>query len=671
MGAWPRPYPSTGRVGVWSLTDDQLLATFAAHRGDFDITFTNARTLVVAGPHVVEAYGSSGGGTSWTKSWVWKLPAVLVSALVGAGSHAFVVAPGANGTGAVYVLDAAGHEGPTIPFAGEFGADPGEIAVAPDGAHFAVTDSQAALRGPTETIAGIGTYPTTTVVDLYSSSGTLIARFSSPIGTSPILGFSADGTTLGVLTSTPVLVDGAFTDGTFALNRFVLATGKDENTPVPTNSDQSMKAIALSPRLDRVVESHRASGTGDAARDLLGIGVVGASTFAGNLDAPVAPNVLLQGLESAAFVPNGTQFLAAGGSGVIPIFAVSDTHSRLSSTSELGSSVGTESAVAALAPDGSRVVMAGSAMTVTVTWLGEPRRKPVLVQVGSTANQVSDLAFGSSPDAVALAFTDGSVELRRTSDGKRLMRFGAPEPCVSSPSSICPLGPHLSFSGTLTAGRLAEAFERTTRIWNFHNGVAVARHDFDSSDSDFFDVRLSNAGTRLVTTSFTLDGSSQAHLTMHIYDATPVGWSERRSIVGEPDSVNDVPCPCLTVATDGLRAVESSSNGLTMWNLETGRKLWAVGAPLGQLFYSTDNSLIYEVTSGGALEIISARTGSVQTTLPIVGSPAYGTLSVTDRPGHLDVLRSVTTGPLPPAFEVIDWRREHWRSGRRRVSRSQ
>jgi hypothetical protein len=362
----------------------------------------------------------------------------------------------------------------------------------------------------------------------------------------------------------------------------------------------------------------------------LASGVVGATTFAGNLDAPGAPNGLLRGFASAAFVPNGTEFLAAGGSGAIPVFAVSVTHSHLSSTSELGSSGGTDSGGAALAPDGSRVVTAGSAMTVT--WLGEPRRRPVMVPVGSSANQVADVVFGSSPSVVALAFTDGSVELRRTSDGKRLMRFGAPGPCVSSPSSICPLGPHLSFSGTLTSGRLAEAFETTTRVWNFHNGVAVARHDFDTSDSDFYDVRLSNAGTRLVTTSFTIDGSSLAHLTMRIYAATAKGWSEQRSIAAVPDSVNDAPCPCLTVATDGLRAVESSSNGLTMWNLETGRKLWALGAPLGLLFFSTDRSLIYQVEAGGDLEIISARTGSVQTTLPFDGSPSDGTLRVTDRP---------------------------------------
>lgn len=605
----------SGQVGVWRLDNDRLLTTFAGHQGAFDVTFTDKHTLVVGGPQMVADYRSSDGGTSWRKEWVKAFPAYLVSEILGAHSHLFVYGGQVN-VSQVDVFDADGHESATIPIVSQ--GEP--IAVSPDGT---------LLAAPGDT------YPpnpseTNTVIDLYNVAGAQIKQFSIPgYSFAPLMGFSADSHVLGILA-------GSFqASSSLALHLLDVTTGSDQTVAVPT--DQSWNPIAMSPTLGTVVES-------DLLRDHLGVGAVGGSQLIGDLDAPGNPSVLPQFPASATFVPSGGRFLAAGGSGVIPIFAVSGTYSHFGTTTlEQGSDETT-----ALAPDGSLVVSAGSTMRVTPLMRST---KPVEVNLGT--NAVTALAFGKSPDVIALAYDNGSVELRSTVNGKRLFRSG---PCLPI-NPGCNFPPNVSFSGTLAAGRLAETDGTTTRIWGFVRGTVVERQIVGAGA--LVGVHLSTTGARLVTITRSVGSFASYAPIIRVYVATSHGWSDRRSITGISDndqgSFEFQQCPCVAVDGSDTRAVETSSSGLTMWNLSTGRRLWNDAESEGPLWFSSDGRFIYHATLANDIDVISASDGTLQTTLQPVDSADLGPISIVNVGKRLLVMSCVGQPLGCDSLELSRW----------------
>ena len=303
---------------------------------------------------------------------------------------------------------------------------------------------------------------------------------------------------------------------------------------------------------------------------------------------------------------------------------------------------GAAGSVAALSPDGSLLVSVGSSLRVDRL---DATHRATVVSLGSPSKLVSDLSFGATSDAVVLAYSDGSVEVRSTRDGSLILRFASPGPCDLL---ICPST--VSMAGSLTSGRISASYRDDTRVWRILNDKVRGKQTIRSSDA-FDAADLSAGGTRI--TALTFNNGIGLRLTIRSYRLTLAGWSPLRSITVPPDQfVFPSGCPCFVASPDGKRAAISGYNGLAMWNLDTGNRLWKVQAPIGKIWLGSDGT-IYRTNVSGGIDGVSTGDGDVEFTLPF-NSANLAVSDILTHRGRLTVLSGSVAGQ-PTSLELTHW----------------
>lgn len=250
--------------------------------------------------------------------------------------------------------------------------------------------------------------------------------------------------------------------------------------------------------------------------------------------------------------------------------------------------------------------------------------------------QFSDIAFGQSASTVAVSLADVSVQLRNTRNGRLALRLASPVAHQPAAGSSSPFPPHISFAGTLAAGRVAEAFETHAHTWDLRNGAVVGQHDIVTTDLDTNLAQLSSSGRRLVVMTWRFDPSGQDVVpTVHAYGATALGWALERSFAAVTATVNDPPCPCVATSPDGRVLAESTHSNLTLFNLDNGTTLWSQKAHGGPVWFSATGQSLLTVSRTG---YGSAAAGLVALSL------AYGSLQF--------ALRDVAVESETPPFVI-------------------
>ena len=607
------------RIGVWRLSDFHQLAVFdAPPRVEF-VAFVDADTLVVAARQRLELYRASSGGASWNRAWSVALSGeehIRALAVAPSGTIAITVPASSQGPGnRVELFDRSGQSEPAIDIPSTANLE--HLAVAGSGTQFAITDTQTQAGG-------------TTVVRVYTAAGSPVAI----LGTSGTdqgfvtdLRFSASGSKLGVLTSD------------LLLHTFDLNSQTEHVTSVPTPPGSSLdRPIAIGPGLDRVVQRYNSENRTGAEQDVIGIGFFAPApgTFAGGLDAPLAVrgayDVPTQGPRKAAFGPHGKLIITAGGDGAIPVFSSPDLARSRIVAARVATRTG-EDTQAALARDGS-VVAAVSSTDAGVSTLHiaglRPYRPTVTVQLPRPVDNVLALgllqrpiashsvAFGSSRAFVAVAYLDGSIEVRRTGDGRIVRHLAAAHPCDptiaggSIGTNDCALYlPDVSFSGTTRDGYIAQAFLGHVHVWRFRDDAVVSESDITGL-TDGTQVLLAASGRRLVTIG-SADGRT------NVYDRSAAGWTKRRSFA-LPASASGA-----AVTADGRRLAVTDGARLALYDLDRGARQWAQTSLDAKVWFSADGRALY-TASGSGVSIRAARSGSIQSIFALPGTDGLDAL---------------------------------------------
>jgi WD40 repeat protein len=293
----------------------------------------------------------------------------------------------------------------------------------------------------------------------------------------------------------------------------------------------------------------------------------------------------------------------------------------------------------------------GTGATMHVTPVGSPgnrRDLPLGNGVAATANLFGyglgggSVAFGDSSEEVAIAFVDGSVEIRSTTTGALLLALSAP-----GPSSTIP---QISFTGTLADGRLAEALGQITRVWDLRRGNATASPDIVTSDDQTRSVAFAALGRRLVTTTVRL-GSTPV-VTIHVFDKGTHGWIRRRSFAG------GVAIP--SVSPDGFRLVQADGGRVASYNLENGRVVWGFTATDSWVVWSADGGQLFSssVRNGKqVMQIRSPKDGSVRLTFQAVRSSGGGTpIAIGRSADRLILVDMVTPDDVTYTTGITNWR---------------
>ena len=603
------------RIGVWRLSDFHHLATFVAPPRVEFVAFIDANTIVVAARQRLEMYRANGDGTSWQPAW--PVPVAFsgedhVRAMAVAPSGAIALtmpATNQDPRNRVQFFDRAGNSQPPVEVPSS--ANLVHLALADSGAQFAITDDQTQVGGAS-------------VVRVYTAAGwplAVLATSGANQGFVTDLRFSGPGRKLGVLTSD------------LRLHRFDLTTNTEQVSSVPGPPGSSLdRPIAIGPRLDRVVQRYNSENHIGAAANVIGVGfpTPAPGKFAGDLDAPLAVHgaydVPTQGPRQAAFAPDGRLILTAGGDGAIPVFLSPDlARSRVVAT-RTAKTLG-EDTQAALARDGSVLVAVNSTdtavSTLHVVRLRSSGRNVDVLLPHSVDNVLAfgllqrplpshSVAFGDSRAVVAVAYLDGSIEIRRTSDGTIFKRLEAAHPCDPTIANgtigknDCALYlPDISFSGTTQDGLIAQSFLRHVHLWRLRDNTVVSESDI-AGVSDGTQALLAASGRRLVAIA-----PDNARVT--VYDRAGTGWTKPRAFA--------LPATPLgaAVTADGHRLAITDPSQLTVYDLDRGTKRWARTSLDQKVWFSANGQMLYSAVGGG-VTIRTADSGSTQSTFAIPGS---------------------------------------------------
>jgi WD40 repeat protein len=601
------------QIGVWRLSDFRQLAEFAAPPRVEFVGFIDADTVVVAARQRLEMYESSSGGASWAPAWSVALSGenhIRALAVAPSGTIAITVPATSQGSpNRVKLFDRSGQSEPAIGVPST--ANLVHLALAGSGTQFAITDNQTQVGGPS-------------VVRVYSNVGwpvAILGTSGTNQGFVTDLRFGGGGTKLGVLTSD------------LLLHRFDLNAQTEQVSSVPAPPGSSLdRPIAIGPGLDRVVQRYNSENHSGAAENVIGVGFLtpAPGRFAGDLDAPVAVrgtyDVPTQGPSQAAFRPDGRVILTAGGDGEIPVFLSPDLARSRIITARTAATTG-EDTQAALARDGSvlaavNTTSAGvSTLHIAATRASGPNvdvplARPLdnVLALGLLQRPIAShsVAFGSSNAVFAVAYLDGSIEVRRTRDGAVVGVLAAAHPCDptiangSIGKNDCALYlPDISFAGTMQDGFISQAFLGHVHVWQLRNNAVVSESDI-AGVTDGTEALLTASGRRLVTI-----GSADARV--RVYDRAATGWSARRTLALAATATG------AAVTADGRRLAITDGAQLTLYDLDNGTKRWARTTLDPRVWFSADGRTLY-TASGGAVTIRSARAGSTQSTFELPGS---------------------------------------------------
>jgi WD40 repeat protein len=603
------------QIGVWSLSNFHQLAKFPAPpRAEF-VGFIDADTVVVAAHQRLEMYQTSSAGTSWTRAWAVALSGEdHIRALAVARSGAIAISLPATNQGEpnrVQVFDRAGAS--TGPIEVPSSANLVHLAVTASGSHFAITDNQTQVGGPS-------------VVRVYTADGwpvSVLGTSGANQGFVTDLRFSGDGTNLGVLTSD------------LLLHRFDLNAQTEQVSSVPAPPGSSLdRPIAIGPRLDRVVQRYNSENRRGAAENVIGVGFLAPAPapgrFAGDLDAPLAVrgpyDVPTQGPRQAAFRSDGRLILTAGGDGAIPVFLSPDLARSRIVAARTATKVG-EDTQAALARDGSLLVAVNSTNTGVSTMhvagvrpsgrqvdVLLPRAVDNVLALGLLQRPVAShsIAFGNSRTVVAVAYLDGSIDIRSTSDGAVVMHLAAAHPCDPTIANgtigknDCALYlPDISFSGTMSDGYIAQAFLQHVHIWRLRDNAVVSQSDI-ANMGDGTQALLAASGRRLVTIGF-------ADARVSVFDRAGAGWAKRRAFM-LPATASGA-----AVSSDGGRLAVTDGSRVALYDVDLGTRRWARTSLEQKVWFSAGGGTLY-TASRASVTIRSTRGGSTRSTFELPGS---------------------------------------------------
>ncbi len=340
-GRYAAAIDEQGRVGIWRMSDNRLLATFQGPGEAISLTFMGSDEIATQNTGSVVAYRASDGLARWKRQWLHRVPQAVE--MVGGRAGVLVISDVGQGPNDLYaglLLDPHGKAN-SVPYLPQY-EQYVPVAVSPSGSIFAVAGTEFS-----ESLSlGQITATTNIVINLFTPHGLLVSSFTLPFNiqdeddTPSVLGFSADGTKVGVVISTDP--QSSTSSSSQVIRQINLATGAETNSPVPTDSSASWSPVSISPDLGAVVETDEDTsipGQLNQAppRARLGLADVLSHSFTADLAAPGAPTDLLQfsgeidqnigaylsGIPSSAvFLPDGSKVLAAGGLGSVPVFSL-------------------------------------------------------------------------------------------------------------------------------------------------------------------------------------------------------------------------------------------------------------------------------------------------------------------------------------------------------------
>jgi hypothetical protein len=228
------------------------------------------------------------------------------------------------------------------------------------------------------------------------------------------------------------------------------------------------------------------------------------------------------------------------------------------------------------------------------------------------------IAFGSSNAVFAVAYLDGSIELRRTSDGTVVEQLAAAHPCDptiangSIGTNDCALYlPDISFSGTTQDGFVAQAFLHHVHIWQLRDNAVVSQSDIASID-DGTQALLAASGRRLVTIGF-------ADARVSVFDRDGVGWVKARGFALPATATG------AAITGDGHRLAVTDGTRVTLYDLDHGTRRWARTSLDPKVWFSANGRTLY-TASLAAVTIRSAADGLTRSTFELPGSAGLDAL---------------------------------------------
>ena len=605
---------SDGHVGVWSLPDERLLSTFAAPSllPRSDVRFLDRNTLVLARFGGFDVYRTLGDGTTWCRAWGWNADGRSIEVI--SASLNRVVAVTSSLASPSYprldMFDGAGHHYRPVVVAGLLSVD--HIAFSPSGSEFAVGgESSPGCFGcgsfvlrvfSAESEKRIANIPFT------STENDAVAT-TDPSQAIVDIRFSRDGGQITALTTYSVV----------PIHRFEVSTGQPVNVPAPNRSGWTTVVVpdtplGLSPNLDAIVQSDPNN------QNVIGIGHIGADSFTRNIDSPFS-GAQTEASQTPAFTPDDRSFLMPGRDGVVPVFDLSNaprSHFATSRSLNVGFRPGGyPDPVATLSPDG-RILAAfgGGKKTLDLVTLDQSRPTVHIPLTGRDHRRGCcaipiTLAFDNRDDAIAVAYLDGSVDVFDANTGA--LRLPLPSLNATNTHSFSAL----SFSGSLTSGRIAEATDDDGLwTWDVRSGQVVDRKSIQFHGSfSTSGLQITPSGSRLVVITHGDSPTQPQAFLVHVFDAATQGWTERRSF-----PLTAVESSALS--PDGTQLVVTAAGEITSYDLNQDTIVWTKPGDADSVSFGPDGNVYTDSGSAGTITVRSALDGTEQYTLDSLYPPS-------------------------------------------------
>ncbi len=177
---------------------------------------------------------------------------------------------------------------------------------------------------------------------------------------------------------------------------------------------------------------------------------------------------------------------------------------------------------------------------------------------------------------------------------------------------LCPSS--VSFAGTLASGTIVASHNGTARTWVLHDATVHREKAVTPPGAIFEKTILAASGQRLAAMVLTYSTGNAPVIIS--YRRTASGWAQVRKIDAPLDQFTyPSGCPCFGGDASLSHVVISGYNGLAMWDLGSGKRLWSVRAPFGPVWFGP-NGTLYRQSSTGGIDVVSTTNGTVLYSLP-------------------------------------------------------
>lgn len=309
-----------------------------------------------------------------------------------------------------------------------------------------------------------------------------------------------------------------------------------------------------------------------------------------------------------------------------------------------------------LSPDGRRLASYGSSSDSVFVW--DVASGALLYRLDKPSDVNTDLTFGPGGETIIVSNDDAAtIDVWDARTGKRWQTLrghaGLAHQVIISPDRkrVTARGNHSKlFLWDLTTGRLMREFQMPYREENF-GFIAGGRLLF--SPKEDFTIRLwdtwadreETLGEAELTSLIITDGKWMAvggERVTKVYDSTDMTLRRTLGEDGQPVS------PAL-LSEDGKRLITGDAKNFKLWDVESGRPLWAFPAALAPTFatfdFSDDGKFVLSGGRDGYLRIWDAVTGTLVASLVELGEADW---AVVTPDGRFDA--------SPGAFELMHWR---------------